>query len=91
MSEDKAAATKKKTLVGRVVSNKMTNTVSVLIEERSPHPVYRKYVRRSTKLLAHDADNSCQEGDVVAIAECRPISKHKSWRVTQVLETASAE
>lgn len=91
MSEDQAPATKEKTLVGRVVSNKMTNTVSVLIEERSPHPVYRKYVRRSTKLLAHDADNSCNEGDVVAIAECRPISKHKSWRVTQVLETASAE
>lgn len=91
MSEENATSTKEKTLVGRVVSNKMTNTVSVLIEERSPHPVYRKYVRRSTKLLAHDADNSCREGDVVAIAECRPISKHKSWRVTQVLETASAE
>ena len=78
-----------RTLVGRVVSNKMDKTVSVAIERMIKHPVYGKYVRRTSKLLAHDAANDCQEGDRVQIAECRPISKNKSWTVVDVIERAA--
>ena len=77
---------KVRTLVGRVVSNKMDRSVSVVIERLVQHPVYGKYIRRTTKLLAHDETNSCGEGDTVAIAECRPISKRKAWRVVEILE-----
>ena len=69
---------------GRVVSNGADKTVSVLIERVIKHPVYRKYIRRTTKVMAHDEDNSCRIGDRVAIAECRPISRRKSWRVVEV-------
>ncbi len=86
MSEEKK---NQRTLVGRVVSNKMDKTVSVAIERMIKHPVYGKYVRRTSKLLAHDAANDCQEGDRVAIAECRPISKNKSWTVVDVIERAA--
>lgn len=86
MSEEKKAA---RTLVGQVSSNKMDKTISVVIERRVEHPLYRKYVRKSTKLLAHDENNECGEGDVVAIEECRPISKNKSWRLQRVIERAS--
>ena len=65
-------------IIGRVVSNKMDKTVSVAIERLIKHPVYGKYIRRTSKVLAHDENNSCNEGDRVAISECRPISKHKS-------------
>ena len=78
-----------RTLVGQVVSNRMNKTVSVLIERRVEHPLYHKYVRKSTKLLAHDENNECGEGDTVAIEECRPISKNKSWRVQRVIERAT--
>ncbi len=78
----------KRTVVGRVVSNKMDKTVSVAVERRIKHPVYGKYVRRTTRILAHDAGNECKEGDRVAISECRPISKHKSWTVVEVVERA---
>ena len=64
----------KRTLVGEVVSNRMDKTIAVLIERRVEHPLYRKYVRKSTKLLAHDENNECNPGDKVAIEECRPIS-----------------
>ena len=74
-------------VVGRVVSNKADKSVSVRIERVVKHPVYGKYIRRTTKVLAHDEDNACQEGDTVAIAECRPISKHKAWRVVEVIES----
>lgn len=86
MSEEKTKA--KRTLVGRVVSNKMDKTVSVAIERRIKHPVYGKYVRRTTKLMAHDANNECRQGDLVEIAECRPISRNKSWAVVDVVERA---
>lgn len=86
MSEEKKAA---RTLVGQVASNKMDKTISVVIERRVEHPLYRKYVRKSTKLLAHDENNECGEGDTVAIEECRPISKNKSWRLQRVIERAS--
>jgi len=77
-----------RSLIGEVISNKMDKTVAVKIERVVKHPLYQKYVKRSTRLLAHDESNECQEGDVVEIAECRPLSKRKSMRVTRVLERA---
>ena len=79
-----------RTVVGRVVSNKMNQGVSVAVERLIKHPVYGKFIRRTTKVLAHDEQNSCNEGDTVAIEECRPISKRKSWRVVKVIDTAAA-
>jgi small subunit ribosomal protein S17 len=78
-----------RTVVGRVVSNKMDKTVSVAVERLIKHPVYGKYIRRTSKLLAHDATNQCNEGDRVAIAECKPLSKNKSWAVVDVVERAA--
>ncbi len=78
-----------RTLTGQVISNKMDKTISVLIERRVEHPLYRKFVRKSTKLLAHDENNECNDGDVVAIEECRPLSKNKSWRLARVIERAT--
>jgi small subunit ribosomal protein S17 len=74
-----------KTVEGRVVSNKMDKTVTVLVERLVKHALYGKYIRRSTKLHAHDEDNSCNEGDVVRLTECRPLSKTKNWRVVEVV------
>jgi small subunit ribosomal protein S17 len=78
----------KGTKVGRVVSNKADKTVAVKLERQVKHPLYGKYIKRSSKVLAHDADNSCGEGDLVKIAQCRPLSKTKSWRVVEILERA---
>jgi small subunit ribosomal protein S17 len=78
-----------RTVSGTVVSNKMDKTITVLIERRVMHPLYRKFVRRSTKLHAHDENNECGEGDTVVVEECRPLSKHKSWRLVKVLEKAT--
>ncbi len=86
MSEEQKA---KRAIVGRVVSDKMDKTVSVDIERLIKHPVYGKYIRRTTKVLAHDAQNECKEGDRVAISECRPISKSKSWSVVNIVERAA--
>lgn len=86
MSEQTKTA---RTLTGVVASTKMDKTISVLIERRVEHPLYRKYVRKSTKLLAHDQNNECNEGDTVAIEECRPLSKNKSWRLARVIERAT--
>ena len=80
----------KRTLVGRVVSNKMDKTVTVLVERRVKHPMYGKYVVRSTKFHAHDESNKVGEGDVVEIAETRPLSRTKTWTVTRVVEAAAA-
>ncbi len=74
--------------VGLVISNKMEQTVTVRLERRVKHPLYGKYLTRNTKVHAHDADNTCNEGDTVRIAECRPISKTKSWKVVEVVERA---
>jgi len=82
---------KLRTATGRVVSNKMDKTVAVLVERQVKHPLYGKYLRRSTKFMAHDAENACNEGDLVLIAECRPISKNKSWRLIEVLQRGSAQ
>jgi small subunit ribosomal protein S17 len=78
-------------LTGTVVSNKMNKTISVSVERLVKHPTYGKYVRRTTKLLAHDENNECRAGDTVAITECRPLSRHKSWRLVRVIERAPAE
>jgi len=78
----------KRTQVGRVVSNKMDKSVTVLLERQIKHALYGKYIKSSTKVSAHDEDNSCGEGDKVMIAECRPLSKSKSWRVIEILERA---
>ena len=78
-----------RTVEGRVVSNKMNKTVTVLVERQVKHALYGKYIRRSTKLHAHDADNACNEGDVVRVAECRPLSKTKNWRVVEVVTRAA--
>jgi len=75
-------------LEGRVVSDKMQKTVTVLIERQVKHGMYNKYLRRSTKVHAHDAEGQCREGDLVRIAECRPLSKTKNWQVVEVLERA---
>jgi small subunit ribosomal protein S17 len=77
-----------RTLVGRVVSNKMDKTVTVRVERRVKHPVYGKYVVRTTKYHAHDATNQVNEGDLVEIAETRPVSKTKSWTVRRVVQLA---
>jgi small subunit ribosomal protein S17 len=78
-----------RTVTGRVISDKMNKTVTVLVERKVAHPIYGKYVKRSTKLHAHDESNECKMGDTVSIEECRPLSKSKSWRLVKVLERAS--
>ena len=77
--------------IGRVVSNKMQKSVTVSVERLVRHPVYGKFIRRTTKVMAHDEEGTCRQGDTVAIVECRPISKHKSWRVVEVLQRAPTE
>jgi small subunit ribosomal protein S17 len=86
MSEQKKAL---RTIEGRVVSNKMHKTVTVLLERQVQHPLYGKIVRRSTKVHAHDENGQCKEGDLVRIAECRPLSKTKNWRVVEVVTRAA--
>ena len=80
----------RRTVVGRVISNKMNQSVSVAVGRLIRHPVYGKFIRRTTKILAHDEKNQCKEGDTVEIVECRPISKHKSWRVVTIIQTTEA-
>ena len=77
-----------RTLTGRVTSNKMDKTITVAIERLVKHPVYGKYIRRTTKLHAHDENNQCREGDMVTIKQCRPLSKTKSWMLVEVLRQA---
>jgi len=84
----KAQDKRSRALTGRVVSDKMDKTVTVLVERRVTHPLYGKVVTRSRKYHAHDETNECKEGDLVMIEECRPISKSKAWRVTKLVERA---
>ncbi len=77
-----------KTLAGTVISNKMDKTISVLVERTVKHPLYGKYICRSTKLMAHDENNECNEGDVVVVEASRPISKNKFWRLQKVVSKA---
>ena len=78
----------KRVLAGRVTSDKMDKTVTVLVERRVMHPLYKKFIRRSKKYAAHDEANICKVGDTVRIEECRPIARTKSWRVAKLLEKA---
>ncbi len=88
MNAEKKALTR--TLVGKVVSNKMDKTVTVLVERRVKHPVYGKYVVKSNKYHAHDDTDTLNEGDIVEIASTRPLSKTKTWKVTRVVEAVQA-
>lgn len=84
-----AEAKLKRTLTGKVVSDKMDKTITVLIERRVKHPIYGKIVSKSTKLKAHDENNDCNIGDVVTIEESRPLSKSKSWALQKIVERAA--
>ncbi len=83
MSEE---AKKNRRLTGRVVGNAMDKTITLVVERRVEHPLYGKFIRRSTKIHAHDEANECNLGDVVVVVQCRPLSKTKSWRVLDILE-----
>ncbi len=86
MTEEAKVVKGKRTVTGFVVSDKADKTVSVKIERLIKHPVYGKYIRRTTKVLAHDENNECKSGDRVTISECRPVSKNKAWQVVGVVE-----
>ena len=81
-------ALKSKTVTGTVISSKMDKTISVRIQRTVKHPLYGKYIRRSTKVMAHDEINECNEGDVVIIELSRPLSKNKSWRLHKIVSKA---
>jgi len=83
MSEDSRLI---RTLTGRVVSDKMDKSAVVMVERKVRHPLYGKYIRRSTKMHIHDENNECRQGDTVTIRQCRPISKTKSWQLLEVVE-----
>ncbi len=85
-----AQSTPKK-MTGRVVSNKMNKSISVLIQRTVKHALYGKYLKRTTKVLAHDESNECNEGDIVVIESSRPISKSKSWRLQKIVSKAPVE
>jgi len=80
-----------RTLTGRIVSDKMNKTITVLVERRLKHPVYGKFLTKSSKIKAHDESNDAKTGDLVTIAECRPVSKDKAWKLVNVDERAAAE
>jgi small subunit ribosomal protein S17 len=84
MTKEAKAATGTRTVSGRVVSDKADKTVSVKVERLVKHRVYGKYIRRTSKVLAHDENNECKSGDRVTISECRPVSKNKAWQVVRV-------
>lgn len=84
MSSEKST----RTVTGKVVSDKMDKTVTVLIERRVKHPIYGKYITRSSKLHAHDENNECKMGDLVTVVETRPYSKSKTWKLERIEERA---
>jgi small subunit ribosomal protein S17 len=88
-SADRPNKKSAKTLTGKVLSNKMQKTITVAVERYVPHPEYGKYQRRTTKFFAHDENDECREGDIVAIEECRPLSRHKSWRLVRIVSRAA--
>ena len=93
MSENKTSVeqSRARTLQGSVKSAKMDKTITVVVERKFKHPLYKKYIRRSTRLHAHDADNQCKTGDLVVIEECRPVSKLKSWRLVKVVSRSEQD
>ena len=84
-----SAEKRTRVVTGKVVSNKMDKTITVLIERRVKHPVYGKYITRSSKIHAHDEQNTCGMGDTVTVAESRPLSKTKTWKLVEVVESAT--
>ena len=78
----------RKTRTGKVVSNKMDKTIVVAIETRVPHPLYKKIIKRTYRLKAHDEENTCNTGDTVKVMETRPLSKDKRWRLVEIIEKA---
>ena len=88
MSDTKATT---RTLTGKIVSDKMDKSITVLVERRVKHPVYGKILTKSSKIKAHDETNDARLGDMVTIAECAPISKHKAWKIVNIDERAVAE
>ena len=86
MSDQEAV---KRTLTGKVVSDKMDKSITVLIERQVKHPLYGKFIKRSTKVHAHDENNECNLGDIVTVVESRPISKTKTWRLVDIVEKAN--
>jgi small subunit ribosomal protein S17 len=91
MTEQATETKNPRRIVGRVLSNKADKTITVSVERSVKHPLYGKYVRRTTKLHAHDEKNECHEGDLVAIVETRPLSRTKHFRLVEVLERAAAQ
>jgi small subunit ribosomal protein S17 len=87
-SETQNAEKTVRTVLGEVVSDKMDKTITVVVERREKHPLYKKYVRRSSKIHAHDENNECNIGDTVSIEQCRPLSKTKAWRLHSIIERA---
>jgi len=85
MSEQKVI---KRTLTGKVISDKMDKTITIKVERQVKHPLYGKFIKRSTKVHAHDETNECNMGDTVTVVECRPLSKSKSWQLVEVVEKA---
>jgi small subunit ribosomal protein S17 len=85
MSEQKVI---KRTLTGKVISDKMDKTITIKVERQVKHPLYGKFIKRSTKVHAHDESNECKMGDTVTVVECRPLSKSKSWQLVEVVEKA---
>lgn len=81
--------TSNRMLQGRVTSDKMDKTITVIVERKVKHPIYGKYIRRSTKVHAHDENNDCQIGDIVMVEQCRPLSKSKTWRFIKLIDRAS--
>ena len=81
--------TNTRTLQGKVISDKMDKSITVAIERQVKHPIYGKFIKRTTKLHVHDETNQCKEGDVVTIRECRPLSKTKSWTLVAIVDSAS--
>ena len=86
MSEQQAL---NRALTGRVISNRMEKSITVLVERRVQHPIYGKFIRRSTKVHAHDEANECNLGDLVMVEQCRPVSKTKTWKLLKVIERAT--
>ena len=88
MESSTAKRSLRKVRIGKVVSNRMQKSITVVIERKVPHPIYKKYFKKSTKLMAHDEKNEAQIGDIVKIMETRPLSKSKRWRLVEVVEKA---
>jgi small subunit ribosomal protein S17 len=84
MSEEQAS---NRRIQGRVTSDKMDKTITVMVERQVEHPMYGKFIRRSTKVHAHDANNECRIGDIVMVEQCRPLSRSKTWRLVEIIES----